>query len=104
MHKPSSSTGTHATSLTDGTRTLSYADLARETGAVAVNLSGRDAHPGDVVAIMMTRSIDAVVLLLAAIRAGLCPCVFEPKLSAEEVSARLVETRARFLVHDKSVG
>jgi acyl-CoA synthetase (AMP-forming)/AMP-acid ligase II len=86
--------------LTDGARTLSYADLARETGAVAANLSGRDAHPGDVVAITMARSIDAVVVLLAAIRAGLCPCVFEPKLSAQEVSARLVETGARFVVHD----
>lgn len=88
------------TALTDGARTLSYADLARETGAVAANLAGRDAGPGDVIAIAMARSIDAVVLLLAAIRVGLCPCVFEPKLAPEEVSARLVETGARFLVHD----
>jgi acyl-CoA synthetase (AMP-forming)/AMP-acid ligase II len=86
--------------LTDGTRSLSYADLARDTGTVAANLSGREARPGDVVAIIMERSLDAVILLLAAIRAGLCPCVFEPKLAPEEVSARLVETNARFLVHD----
>ena len=86
--------------LTDGAKTLTYAELARETGAVAASLSGRDARPGDVVAIVMSRSLDAVVLLLAAIRAGLCPCVFEPKLASEEVSARLIETRARFLVHD----
>lgn len=88
------------TALTDGARTLSYADLARETGAVAAHLSGRDARPGDAIAITMARSIDAVILLLAAIRAGMCPCVFEPKLAPEEVSARLVETGARFLVHD----
>lgn len=86
--------------LTDGARTLTYAELARETGAVAANLSGREARAGDVVAIIMSRSLDAVVLLLAAIRAGLCPCVFEPKLAPEEVSARLIETRARFVVHD----
>ncbi|WP_321894933.1 class I adenylate-forming enzyme family protein [Paraburkholderia heleia] len=86
--------------LTDGARTLTYAQLARETGAVAAGLSGRDARPGDVVAIIMSRSLDAVVLLLAAIRAGLCPCVFEPRLAPEEVSARLIETRARLLVHD----
>ncbi len=39
-------------------------------------------------------------LLLAVIRAGLCPCVFEPKLAAQEVAARLAETHARFVVHD----
>ncbi|KMY85466.1 Long-chain-fatty-acid-CoA ligase [Candidatus Paraburkholderia calva] len=76
--------------LTDGARTLTYAQLAHETGAIAANLSGRDARPGDVVVIAMERSIDA----------GPCPCVIEPKLSAQEVSARLAETQARFLVHD----
>jgi acyl-CoA synthetase (AMP-forming)/AMP-acid ligase II len=86
--------------LTDGARTLTYADLARETGAVAANLSGRNVRPGDVVAIIMSRSLDAVVLLLAAIRAGLCPVVFEPKLAPEEAGARLIETHARFIVHD----
>jgi acyl-CoA synthetase (AMP-forming)/AMP-acid ligase II len=84
----------------DGTRSLTYAELARETGSVAAHLSGRHARQGDVVAITMSRSLDAVVLLLAAIRAGMCPCVFEPKLAPDEVSARLVETGARFLVHD----
>ncbi|TDY21942.1 acyl-CoA synthetase (AMP-forming)/AMP-acid ligase II [Paraburkholderia sp. BL6665CI2N2] len=86
--------------LTDGTRTLTYAELAEATDAVATGLLSRDASPGDVVAILMDRSLDAVVLLLASIRAGLCPCIFEPGLASGEVSARLVETRARFLVHD----
>lgn len=86
--------------LTDGTRALTYAELARNSGAVAAHLSGCGARPGHVIAITMARSLDAVVLLLATIRAGLCPCVFEPKLAPEEVSARLVETHARFLVHD----
>jgi acyl-CoA synthetase (AMP-forming)/AMP-acid ligase II len=89
-----------APALTDGESTLTYADLARATDAAAAALLARDAQPGDVVAIMMARSLDAVVMLLASIRAGLCPCVFEPRLAAEEVSARLVETRARFVVHD----
>ncbi|WP_245623748.1 class I adenylate-forming enzyme family protein [Paraburkholderia nodosa] len=86
--------------LTDGARTISYADLARNTDTVAANLLRHDARPGDAVAIVMTRSLDAVIVLLAAIRAGLCPCVFEPKLPAEEVSARLIETSARLVVHD----
>ncbi|WP_336598075.1 class I adenylate-forming enzyme family protein [Paraburkholderia bengalensis] len=86
--------------LTDGTKTLTYVELAHETGAVAASLSEHDARQGDVVAIIMSRSLDTVVLLLAAIRAGLCPCVFEPRLASEEVGARLIETNARFLVHD----
>jgi acyl-CoA synthetase (AMP-forming)/AMP-acid ligase II len=86
--------------LTDGERSLSYASLAQETGAIAANLSGREARAGEAIAVMMTRSLDAVALLLAAIRAGLCPCVLEPKLAAEEVSARLAETNTRFVVYD----
>lgn len=91
---------TNLPALTDGTRTLTYTELADATGAVAAGLLSRDAGPGDVVAILMDRSLNAVVLLLASIRAGLCPCVFEPRLAPDEVSARLVETHARFLVHD----
>jgi acyl-coenzyme A synthetase/AMP-(fatty) acid ligase len=86
--------------LTDGVRTLAYSELARETDAIAAGFPCGEARPGDVIAIIMSRSLDAVVLLLASIRAGLCPCVFEPNLAPEEVSARLHETRARFLVHD----
>ena len=86
--------------LTDGATTLTYAALAAGTGALAAGLLGRDARPGDVVAIVMARSLDAVTLLLAAIRAGLCPCVFEPKLAPDEVGTRLAETRARIVVHD----
>lgn len=88
------------TALTDGARTLSYAELARETQRIAATLLALGAGPSDVVAITMARSLDAVILLLAAIRQGLCPCVFEPKLAPEEVGARLVETGARFVVHD----
>ena len=88
------------TALTDGVRTISYAGLARETGTVAANFLRHDTRPGDAVAIVMTRSLDAVIALLASLRAGLCPCVFEPKLPAQEVSARLIETNARLVVHD----
>jgi acyl-CoA synthetase (AMP-forming)/AMP-acid ligase II len=90
----------HVQALIADTRSLSYAELDRETAHVAANLQSRDARPGDVVAIVMSRSLDAVILLLASIRAGLCPCVFEPKLAEQEVSARLAETNARFVVHD----
>ena len=48
--------------LTDDAMTLTYAELARETGTIAASLSGRDASAGDVVAIVMSRSLDAVVL------------------------------------------
>ncbi|MGF6303332.1 MULTISPECIES: class I adenylate-forming enzyme family protein [Paraburkholderia] len=86
--------------LDDSGRLLSYGELSDWTGTVAASLRARGAMQGEVLAIAMGRSIEAVVLLLAAIRAGLCPCVFEPKLPPEEIDERLGLVRAKWLTFD----
>jgi acyl-CoA synthetase (AMP-forming)/AMP-acid ligase II len=86
--------------LTDGTRELSYAQLDDQTARLAAQWQTRRAAPGAVVAILAGRSLDAVLALLGAIRAGLCPCVIEPGLPAAEVDERLALAGARWLAVD----
>jgi acyl-CoA synthetase (AMP-forming)/AMP-acid ligase II len=90
------------TALDDGTRSLTYAQLADATATTAANLFARGLGRGGVVAIAMSRSLDAVIVLLAAIRCGLCPCVLEPKLPAEEIDERLTLVGAQRLVFDST--
>ncbi|TAL53361.1 class I adenylate-forming enzyme family protein [Pandoraea sp.] len=88
------------TALSDGARSLTYAQLEARTARLAATLRMRGAAPGDVLAITMRRSLDAVLLLLASVRAGMCPCVLEPMLPAEEVGERLALVGARWLAFD----
>ncbi|MBU6268278.1 MAG: AMP-binding protein [Sphingomonadales bacterium] len=62
--------------LTEGGKTvLAYADLDRETGRMAARLRALGAQVGDRVVVQVEKSPEAVVLYLAAVRAGL---VFVP--------------------------
>ncbi|MFL9903168.1 class I adenylate-forming enzyme family protein [Paraburkholderia fungorum] len=88
------------TALRDGTQTLSYTDLETRTRALAGRLLAHGAQPGEALAISMNRSLDAVLLLLAAIRAGLSPCVLEPRLAGDEARTRVAATAAAWLVYD----
>lgn len=86
--------------LTDGKQTLSYGALDLVTMQLADGFGARRIAPGSAVAVMMERSLDALLVVLAAVRAGLCPCVFEPGLATAEVSDRLSSIDARWIVHD----
>jgi acyl-CoA synthetase (AMP-forming)/AMP-acid ligase II len=86
--------------LTDGTQTLSYGELDRVTTQLADGFSSRGIAQGSAVAVTMERSLDALLVVLAAVRAGLCPCVFEPGLATVELAARLSMIDARWIVHD----
>src|ERR1700731_384690 len=68
----------------DGTRSLSYGELDQHTAHLAAQLRAHGVAPGDAVAVTMRRSLDAVLAVIAAIRAGACPCLMEPRLPAAE--------------------
>jgi len=62
-------TGRLAIETTDGTH-ISYADLIAQSGRVANVLVSRGVKPGDRVAAQTEKSVEALVLYLATIRAG----------------------------------
>ena len=90
--------------LGDGELELDYAQLDARTAGLGARLRALAPSPGQVVAIAMERSLRAALLLLGALRAGLCPCVMEPGLAAAEVSRRLRLIGAVAIVHDRAHG
>ncbi|BBZ22578.1 non-ribosomal peptide synthetase [Mycolicibacter hiberniae] len=58
------------TALTGEDRSLTYAELAAESGALSRALAGRGIGPEDRVAIALPRSLDSVIAILAVLRAG----------------------------------
>lgn len=86
--------------LTDGTQTLTYRALDVFTTRLAAGFSSRGIAHGSAIAVTMERSLDALLVILAAVRAGLCPCVMEPGLATAELAARLATIDARWTVYD----
>jgi acyl-CoA synthetase (AMP-forming)/AMP-acid ligase II len=68
---------------------ITYAELSHRVGVFASGLRQAGVGRGDLIAIDMERSVDAIVALLACAGAGACPCPLEPRLSAEQTSSRL---------------
>ncbi|MDO8978510.1 MAG: AMP-binding protein, partial [Afipia sp.] len=62
-------TGRLAIETMDGTR-ISYADLIAQSGRVANVITSRGVKPGDRVAAQTEKSVEALVLYLATVRAG----------------------------------
>ncbi|SNR54409.1 malonyl-CoA synthase [Paracoccus sediminis] len=61
----------HATAIeTAGGERISYADLIARTGRMANALAGMGVKPGDRVAAQVEKSVQAIILYLAAVRAG----------------------------------
>ncbi|KAF7559145.1 hypothetical protein G7046_g5010 [Stylonectria norvegica] len=60
----------NAVALEDETRTLTYAELDRETWALADRLRDHGVGRDDLVGVLMSRSADYVIASLAALRAG----------------------------------
>lgn len=58
------------TALTGEGRSLTYAELAAESGELARALAGRGIGPEDRVAIALPRSLDSVIAILAVLQAG----------------------------------
>lgn len=68
---------------------MTYAELSRRVGVLASGLRQSGVGRGDLIAIDIGRSVEAVVAILACICAGACPCPLEPRLAVEQTNSRL---------------
>ncbi len=87
-----------ATALIEGAHSLSYAGLHARATALAEALVDRGLRPGKTVAILLDRSIDLAVALLAGLRAGGVVLPLDPGYPAERLAAILADSAASLLI------
>jgi len=76
-------------------RSITYGELAHAVGCMACHLLDRGLRPGDRVAIHWHNSIEFVVVMLGAWRAGLIVVPINPRLKAAEIAYIVEHSGAR---------
>ncbi len=79
-------------------RQLTFAELNRETEARALQLIESGVSPGDIVAISMRRSIEAVVGILATLRAGAAYLPIDPSYPEARIRRILADSGATLIL------
>ncbi|MGW6544125.1 non-ribosomal peptide synthetase, partial [Streptomyces massasporeus] len=79
--------------------TLSYLDLDTAADRLADHLAHRGAGPEDVVALCLRRGRDAVIAMLAVLKAGAAYLWLDPRHPAARVAALAAEGRPALLLH-----
>ena len=79
---------------------LSYADLAAASARYAGALAALGVRPGDRVALQAEKSVPALILYLAAVRAGAAFLPLNPAYTAAEMAYFLSDAEPRVLVCD----
>ncbi len=92
-----------AAAVTFGERSLSYAELDRHANQLAAQLVARGVAPDSVVAIAFERSLEAVVALLAVLKAGACYLPLDPGYPAERLAFMLDDARPALVLKQKGL-
>ncbi|QDQ10095.1 amino acid adenylation domain-containing protein [Streptomyces spectabilis] len=87
-----------AVALVDGERTFSYAELWDASGRLAAHLAETGVARGDRVAVVLDRSADVVVALLAVWRTGAAYVPVDPGHPVERIATVLADSGARAVV------
>lgn len=85
--------------VTDERGTLSYRDLDRRSAAVAAGLRCRGIGPGDVVGVLLKRSVEAVVAVIGVLRSGAAFVPLDPAYPDRQLLT-MAETAGAVLVLD----
>jgi len=85
-----------------GETTLSYGQLHDAVAAMAGRLRQAGVAPRQRVAIAMERTLAGVTAILGAMAAGACPCPLEPRLTRDEILARLATAGIGIVLADRA--
>ncbi|KQT54861.1 hypothetical protein ASG43_04785 [Aureimonas sp. Leaf454] len=85
--------------LLDGHRTLTYAALDARARRIAFSLLDRGVRPGEVVALLSERSLDATAALLGILKAGAAFLALDPSYPEARLAAVLSDSGAVLLLH-----
>ncbi|MFI9377557.1 amino acid adenylation domain-containing protein, partial [Streptomyces parvulus] len=87
--------------VTDGSVTLTYAQLDARANQVAHEVLGRGVRSGDAVGVLLERSVGTVVTVLALMKAGAVYVPLDARYPADRIRHVLADTGARLLVTDE---
>jgi amino acid adenylation domain-containing protein len=93
-----------ATAVTDGERSLSYAELDRRANQVAHHLRAAGVREGDLVAVCAERGADLVVSLLGVLKAGAAYLPLDPEYPAPRLRFLLEDSGATLVVTHGTAG
>jgi fengycin family lipopeptide synthetase D len=88
--------------LGDGV-SLTYAELDRHSSDLAERLTARGLRRGDRVAVTMPSTVDAILAIVAVLRAGAAYVPLDPNGPAERLQFMLADSGARFLLRGPDV-
>ncbi|WP_160109738.1 non-ribosomal peptide synthetase [Pseudomonas izuensis] len=84
--------------VTGPSGTLSHAGLEQRVSALTQHLLAQDLEPGARIAHFLPRDIDAVVALVAILRAGACYVPIDPSYPSERIEHILRDSQARLVL------
>lgn len=87
-----------AVALDDAGRSISFEQLNRQSNQLAGLLRERGAGREDMVGVCMDRSPDAVVAVLAVLKAGAAFALLSPDLPAERLASMLQDARPKLVI------
>jgi amino acid adenylation domain-containing protein len=88
----------------EGTRTLTYEELSRQAGQLAGHLRALGARPGAVVGVCLSRSLEAYVAIIGALKAGCAYLPLNPDLPGDRLAMLVADAGARLIVTDSGIG
>ncbi|MFK3984245.1 amino acid adenylation domain-containing protein, partial [Micromonospora sp. NPDC050397] len=91
-----------ATAVVFGDVEVSYADLNVRANQLARLLVSRGAGPEVIVALVLPRSVDLIVAILATIKAGAAYLPIDPRYPADRIAYMLTDARPAVLVTDEA--
>lgn len=93
----------HRIALLEGARQLNYAQLDAAMDRVAATLQRDGLGPGDAIAICAANSLDAAVIFLGALRAGVVVAPLAPGAGTASLQRMASDAQARWLFADESL-
>lgn len=86
-----------------GSKTVSYAELSTRASRLAGHLADHGVVPGDTVAVLLRRSVDLVVALLAVVEAGAAYVPLDPRDPVPRMHAILAGAGPSFILVDAAM-
>ena len=86
-----------------GAQTLSYAELHRRAARLSHRLQARGVGPGQVVAVLLERSLDLSVALLAVVQSGAAYLPVAPEYPAQRIAHLLSDAQPAALISSRAL-